>query len=362
MSGLRSFLRGSSLQGSSPRRRTPLALLLAAMIALSAALFAPALSAFADDEEESPIRWTVSPANPEGSDDRLAVEHTLDPGEQVQDYFAVGNLSDKEITFSLNAADGFFNRNGRFDMLTSEKESVDSGTWISLPESVTIPAGEVAVVPFTVTVPEQAEPGDHAAGITASVLDVQSAEDGTSLGVESRVGFRVLTRVTGEITPLASVTVTEASYALSWNPLRPGSATVSFEVINDGNTRLIARGTTSAGGEEAIFPADGEIRQELLPGDERPLVSTVKGVWPLFRVPITISLTPEAVTMDGTVTTLDPVVVEVAVWAIPWPHLIVLLGVALIGVAVLGGRRRSRRRLDAMLAAAREEGRRSAGE
>src|SRR5699024_2425354 len=45
----------------------------------------------------------------------------------------------------------------------------------------------------------------------------------------------------------------------------------------------------------------------------------------------------------------------------PWPQLLVLLVLALIIAALIGNRRRGRRRLEAPLTQAREEGRRSAG-
>jgi hypothetical protein len=211
-------------------------------------------------------------------------------------------------------------------------------------------------------VPDRAEPGDHAAGITASVLSVQSAEDGTNVGVESRIGFRVLTRVTGEITPAAIVESVDGEYDLSWNPLRPGEATVTFDVLNDGNTRLLAQGTVGAGTGNAAFPLEGENRQELLPGDTRTLTVPIDGVWPLFAVPVEVSFAPEIVTAEGETSVLQPVVAATTVWAVPWPHLAIIAGIALIVLAITSGRSRSRRRLDALLEEAREQGRKSAEE
>ncbi|MEE6274533.1 DUF916 domain-containing protein [Georgenia sp. MJ206] len=329
--------------------------------ALVAALPATGATATPTDAPDEP-RWSVAPADESGPDGRRVVEHELDPGEAVEDRFAVHNVGDEEVTFKLTAADGFFTRTGRFDILASDQESVAAGTWISLPESVTVGPGETEVVDFSITVPERAEPGDHAAGITASVLSVQSAEDGTSVGVESRIGFRVLTRVTGEITPAASVENVNGSYDLSWNPLRPGETTVTFEVVNEGNTRLLAEGTVSAGGQNVEFPLEGENRQELLPGDTREMSFRVDGVWPLFAVPVAVSFAPEVVTADGATSTLEPVVAETTVWAIPWPHLGIVAGIALIVIAIMSGRTRSRRKLDALLAEAREQGRRLAEE
>lgn len=349
-----------------PRARARHAFPLAAAIAIVVACLpwaaAPA-SAASDDSgpgDSGEVRWTATPADESGADGRRFVEHELDPGESVVDHLAVRNVGEHEVTFRLAAADGFYTRSGRFDMLPADQESVASGTWIDLPDSVTVPGGETVVVPFTIAVPDRAEPGDHAAGITASVLSVQQADDGTSVGVESRVGFRVITRVTGEIAPAAAIGDVEARYETSWNPLQPGRLVLEFDVENDGNTRLFAAGTVEAGGRQVVFPAEGEAPQELLPGDVRTLTVAIDDVWPLLLVPATASFAPTAVTMDGAETVLDPVTSEVLAWAVPWPQLVGVGGVALLAGALLWGRIRSRKRIDALLEQAREEGRRAA--
>ena len=58
---------------------------------------------------------------------------------------------------------------GRFNMLQSDRASVDGGTWIKVQNEVTVGANETKVVPFTITVPRDASPGDHPAGIAARV-------------------------------------------------------------------------------------------------------------------------------------------------------------------------------------------------
>ena len=336
-------------------RLVRVAAVLAAAIVLTFCSLGGWASSATAAEEEPQVRWSVVPADASGPDGRAAVEHELDPGEVVEDNFAVRNIGAQEVTFSLTGADGFTTRTGRFDILPADQESVDAGTWISLPETVTVPAGGTVVVPFSVAVPDTAEPGDHAAGITASVLSVQSAEDGTSVGVESRVGFRVLTRVTGEITPAAALAGLAGDYTTSWNPLRPGEATVTFDVVNEGNTRLLAEGSVSAGGHTVFFPGVGESPQELLPGDSRTISVVVGDVWPLFVVPATVTLAPTVVTMSDSSETLDPVTADAVVWAMPWPQLLLLIGLALVVGAILWGRIRSRRRLAAMLDGARAE-------
>lgn len=333
--------------------------LLAAGVALLA-VAAPGAPAAAQTDADT-VTWSVRPADASGEDGRAWVEQELDPGATAVEHMAVRNLSDQEVTFRLSAADGYFGDNGRFGMLPSDQESVDAGLWIEVQDSVTVGPDETAIVPFTTTVPQNATPGDHAAGIAASVLSEQVAEDGTTVGVESRVGFRVMTRVTGELIPSAAVEAVASSYDLSWNPLSPGTAQVTFEVVNTGNARLMITGAVAAGGREVAFPGEDEIDQELLPGERRKFTVTLDDVWPWFYVPASLEVTP-AVIGEGEGAQVDPVAADAGFWAVPWPHLIVLAGIALMIASSLWGRRRSKARLQGLLEEAREAGRREAAE
>lgn len=326
--------------------------------ALVGALIASPAHAAADDD----VRWSVGPATESGPDDRVSIQHELEAGESTTDRIAVRNLSESEQTFRLTAADGFTTASGKFDMLATGQPSVDAGTWISMPDEVTVPAGETATVPIEISVPEQAEPGDHPAGVAASFTTTQTSSDGTSLGVESRVGVKVMTRVAGEIAPALTVGTVAADYQGSWNPFQPGDVTGTVELTNDGNTRLSVTGTASTGTGTASVPGEGTPAVELLPGDTREIEFAIDGVWPTFLVAGAFEAAPVAAAMDGTETVVDPVTSDIRVTAMPWPQLLVLLALVLLVGAVLGNRSRSRRRLDALLAEAREEGRRTAQE
>lgn len=342
---------------STPTRRGlpgVFALVLALLLALGAS--APAI---AETEDDGTVTWSVRPADESGEDGRAWVEQELEPGASATEHLAVRNFSEQDVTFRITTADAYFQDNGRFSMLPSNQESVDAGTWIEVADEVTVGAGEVVVVPFTTTVPENATPGDHAAGIAASILSEQVGEDGSSVGVESRVGFRVMTRVAGELTPAASVEHVASEYDVSWNPLAPGDAVVRFEVVNSGNTRLMVTGVVDAAGREVAFPGPDGIDQELLPGDRRAFAVPVDDVWPLFHVPAELEVVP-AVVGEGEGTPVDAVTVDAGMWAIPWAQLAVLAGVVLIVGSSMWGRRRSRRRIESLLAQAREEGRREA--
>lgn len=320
-----------------------------------AAMFLGVPAAYAASADD--ITWSVTPADASGPDTRGVIQQELDPGASTGDFFAVRNLSRTEVTFALSAADGYYTDTGRFNMLPSDRESVDAGLWIDLPDSVTVGPNATVVVPFTTTVPDDAIPGDHAAGIAASVSSTGTDAGGSEVGVESRVGFRVMTRVTGDIVPSFAVTGIDTGYDMSWNPFRPGSARTSFTVENTGNASLVIGGTAGIGTGSAVFPAEGAPRQELLPGESRAFTVDISDVWPTFYVPGSIDVVPTASALGGDAVDVAPQSVDAPLWAIPVPQLLVLLGLILI-VAALFWRRR---RYTAALDRAREEGRRAAG-
>ncbi|MEF3402480.1 WxL protein peptidoglycan domain-containing protein [Agromyces sp. CCNWLW203] len=323
------------------------------------ALALPAAAAAEETETESSVTWAMSPADESGPDGRSWVELELDPGATATEHLAVRNFGDRDVTFAITAADGYFTPTGRFNMLPSDAESVDAGTWISVDEQVTVAPGGTAVLPFTIEVPGDATPGDHAAGIAASIY-TESAGDGAGLGVESRVGFRVMTRVTGVVQP--GLVVTPApDYVTSWNPFEPGRVELEYLLENTGNVRLTVSGSVEHGG--AVYPApDTEQAQpiELLPGDRRTLSIQVPDVWPTVFVALPLTITQGVITPDGEASELDPMEVEVAVWAIPWPQLLIVLALALMITGLFWGRRRRTKQIEHLVDQAREAGRREA--
>lgn len=78
----------------------------------------------------------------------------------------------------------------RFNVLPSNATSVAASSWISVVEKFTVAPGSAAVVPFAVAVPSNATPGDHAAGIAASVLSKGGQDSVQALGSGRREAQR----------------------------------------------------------------------------------------------------------------------------------------------------------------------------
>lgn len=316
----------------------------------------------AADDATGTVSWSVRPANLEGPDGRSTIAVELEPGTSTTEHVAVRNLGDAAVTFTVSANDGYLTRNGHFDMRPSSHEPTDGGAWISHPATVDVGPGETMVVPFQVEVPADATPGDHPAGIAASVR----SGEGT-VSTESRVGVRVDVRVAGEVAAVLAARVAGTTYTPSWNPFEPGELELDVDLANEGNVRLTGdldarvEGGLGTGASSARVPA--ETVGEILPGATRRVTVTVDGVWPTGRVGAEVTVVPAPVGEEGQAgTEADPAPVTAATtaWALPWPQLVLLVLVGIVVAVVLDDRRRRRRRLEVLLARARAEGRQEA--
>lgn len=347
------------------------------LLLLLTLLFSPGVAHAQDaeakaDAKPASMTWSVVPASADGPDGRSWLELDLDPGENQQEYVAIRNLGTFDATFRITAKDGYFTDTGRFNMLESAQESMGAGTWIHVPDQVAVPAGQTAVVPFTITVPENATPGDQAAGVAASIINTAASASGEQLQVESRMGFKLLMRVSGVLAPAVVVENLTADFDLSWNPFAPGAATVSYSVRNTGNARLSLAAVVTAGAGRT-GPARVEAGNEMLPGEERQFTATVQGVWPLFLAQVGVEVSGAVPTASGSINNagsidarqgatadMAPVSASTAILAMPWPQLLVLAGGLLTAIGMTRGRSRRRLVVEELIAQARRDGELSA--
>ncbi|WP_020016725.1 COG1470 family protein [Promicromonospora sukumoe] len=348
-----------------------LALAVLAPALAAPALAAPALAASvpaapvlvaADDGR---VTWSVVPADAAGPDGRRVVDLELAPGERATEHVAVTNHSADEVTFALSANDGYLTERGSFDMRPSAVEPVDGGAWITVPDQVVVGPGETEVVPVEVVAPEGALPGDHPAGVAASV------RSGGEMQVESRVGVRMNLRVPGDVVAALDAELLGVSFTQGAGLFEPGSFVVRYAVVNDGtvalDTTARVRADSGFGGPDASAP-QGEAL-EVLPGGRREVSVEVPGVWPLgpFGVEAVVGAVVagdgagggggEGGGEGGGVAAPADIVLTDTAWALPLLHALVLLVLVLAGWAVRRALRARRTRLDRLIEGARAEGR-----
>ncbi|MFC0530959.1 WxL protein peptidoglycan domain-containing protein [Phytohabitans kaempferiae] len=316
---------------------------------------APSASASAPTVGAAPLTWGVAPSTRKGPDGRAAFNYKLDPGAELTDYAGISNYSGQPITVDLYASDAFTTPSGGFDLLPAAQEPTDVGTWVAFESRyrrLVIPSKSRVDVPFRLTVPRNATPGDHAGGIVASIAEPGTDAGGNRVRVDRRVGARIYLRVTGELAPAFTVERLDAGYDGTFNPLRGGTVTATYRVRNTGNVRLTGTPRVEVAGPFGIGrrSAGAAALPEILPGGEYTATVQVRGAAPLFRLDVDFGLSPVAVNASMPVPAATG---HTAVWAWPWPQAVLLLLLA-AGVWLLLYRRRAHARA---LATARAEGR-----
>lgn len=237
--------------------------------------------------------WTVVPG---GEGQRAYLSYDSDGGVTITDSVSVQNYGNVPLNLRVYATDGINNPDGGFSLLSGDQKPTDVGSWIKLAqENVTIPAGKQLRIPYTLTIPVGADPGDHVGGIVASNELPTKAGKSNTLLVFRRTGVRLYLRVHGQLRSNLSTEGFRVSYSAGLNPT-DGKVRVRFRIVNRGNVRqagtyrLKVHGALGTGKHdlgENSFP-------ELLPGQSIEVAQEVEGVPALFVVTASVTVTPKA--------------------------------------------------------------------
>ncbi|MEN2738123.1 hypothetical protein ABCS02_10045 [Microbacterium sp. X-17] len=347
------------------------ALLAVTLAAAIGALAVPPASAADGD-----VTWGIQPSTPAGPDGRTQFTYQVAPGTTITDWVGVVNDSTVPATFRVYAADATTDYDtAAFTLIGSDQGSRDLGGWTTIDTgsaacadtndaaeaacaaglgvSVTLNPGTTKNIPFTIAVPQDATPGDHAAGIVASYA-TDGGSGGATVRQENRVGTRIYLRVDGPLTPALGVSGAVAGYQGTVNPVGAGSGFAGFDLRNTGNTRLSAQPVLHFAGPFGIDLGTLALPpvKNIVPGGTAHVTGLLPGVAPLLLLFADMTVTP--LPGDGLAAS-DPLpagaTASAATWAVPW----MLLGIL---VVVVGGialivflRRRSRDRLAEDLAA-----------
>jgi hypothetical protein len=325
------------------RRRWPQ---VAVILLTAAALLVPsppvrAGAAAADDD----LKWSVVPSSPTGPVGRKTFDYELSPKEKLTDWVGVANLGKRPLTLDLYATDAFNANDGGFALLNSAQPARDVGTWITLPrKQVTIAPNKRLDIPFTLTVPVGAEPGDHIGGVIGSVTEYALNAEGQRVKVERRIAARVYLRVAGPLQPDVAITTVAVDYDASVLPLGR-KMTVTYQIANHGNVRITGTARVKVTGLLGIRLGNSKLINipELLPDNEVRLQETLGSVFPAG--PLTASVTANTQTNKAG---LPAATRSTSLWAVPWT----VVGLLVLLLAFLAYRlivRRVRRRRAALL-------------
>lgn len=242
--------------------------------------------------------WAVGPATTSKTlTPRLYFSLEGKPGDVIRDTVRVYNQTGKKMTFQVYPADGYNTpRDGAFALRTGEEPQKAVGLWTKVgDDEITVPAGRALDLPFTVTIPDNATPGEHIGGVVVANKAVERAEEagGATIGLRRAVGARIYLRVSGTLVPgvrIDGLRVENIEPELPWGG--PKGTVIKYTVANVGNVRLTpsirVKATGLFGRVLRDFPA--RALPELLPGQRLDLELPWDGAPPADKVSVTAEL------------------------------------------------------------------------
>jgi hypothetical protein len=308
----------------------------------------------------------LSPADGPLGTNRANYSYLTAPGNTINDAIVISSRATETLVLDVYAADGFTTPDGLLDLGVAAVQPEDAGAWASfgdpidgstpVPDAaypapapgtggasaasptfkqriqVTLPAGGAVTVPFQWTVPADAAPGDHAAGIVTSQTE---ALPGETVAVDRRLALRAYFTVAGDLKPGLTISDLRVKADGGGSPFASGSLDVRYSLVNTGNARVVPTERIATHGPFGLgrhSAGDPQVLPEVLPGSYLARQATVKGVFPLFRttVEVTVDGVAIAVGAEGAVASAAG---SKAVWTVPWVWLgiIIVVLVAAVG-------------------------------
>lgn len=167
-------------------------------------------------------------------------ELSANPGEVLENSFRIVNGTDQELT--LSATPKNFTAEGEEGgvNLTEEETSFSLANWIAVsPQEIVVPARGSQTFDFSITVPENAEPGGHFGSVIVSTNPVSL--DTTGASVSQEAGPLLLVSVAGDIQKSAKIVEFKPAQGF----YESGPVTLETRVQNDGNVHFKPTGTIS---------------------------------------------------------------------------------------------------------------------
>ena len=163
--------------------------------------------------------------------------YNLDLGESKDDALLLFNTGEETKTVKLYPVDSIPSNQGNFALEAQDAPRDGIGAWIKLAETlVTLEPGESREIPFVITIPKDADVGEHSGGIIIQKAAPGQAEGEAAASVVTRVGIRVYQTVPGEI--IKEIEIDDFSLEL----IKPQDQKPYYDIVltakNKGNVSL----------------------------------------------------------------------------------------------------------------------------
>ncbi len=185
-----------------------------------------------ENSPQSPVFAIQS--NPSTPDGYFAV--TLEPGATASLVAQVVTLNSIPLTLRAYATNAISLANGGFGAGLDTDEVIPPATWISFPaQTFDLGSTDFLDIPFTVTAPADAPPGQYVAALIAQTDEPLEVEGGSFLNQIIRSSIPVMVTVPGPVTP---------SFTIG-TPIVNQDGMVSIPITNTGNVLVRPAGAVS---------------------------------------------------------------------------------------------------------------------
>ncbi len=174
------------------------------------------------------------------------VDYRLNPGDTSLDKLRVYNEEKVPMTFHIEMMNFTHsaeeNGSPNFYPATEKRDGTELATWITSTETnktYTLQPNEQTNIPFTITVPADAQPGAHYGAILLASGGATPKDKVVS--VNSKIGELVFISVSGAADERGRIAEFGFQEPKSWHNYRPVDFFLRFE--NDGNTNIRPTGT-----------------------------------------------------------------------------------------------------------------------
>lgn len=149
------------------------------------------------------------------------------------------------------------------------------GTWINVPNEVFLPPGISKIVPITITIPKDAEPGGYFSAVSWGASSGNATSTSTQVSINSKLGVLLLLTVNGDIKEAGGITEFNTADTHHYYESLPVAFTYRFR--NDGGDRIKLDGNIVLrnifGFTSALVPAN-KVAGNVLPNQTRRFGTT----------------------------------------------------------------------------------------
>lgn len=271
--------------------------------------------------------------------------YNLDAGQAQEDGVLLINDRDQAVRVEVYAVDAQTTSQGGFAPNPKEVVPEGVGAWVKLSERFfDIEAHSTKIIPFTITIPEKVDVGDHMGAILIQEAPPESASgEGTRVEIVTRIGARIYEKVPGE--EIRKLKINAIDWTYNDNHLFEGEVrnnwlqlkrflgfgkpvTVQIQQENEGNQTL------NPTGQLTLTNLFGQINYkmdvslgEIFPKEQNaPPFDWTKPFPPIGRYKLKAVVTYNEA--------LPPVEKEIVFWILPYNLIIILVVLAVISVLI----------------------------